>query len=63
MSGRTSKLPHTGEEHNMTEIRKRSGQCPVERMNIGDVRRLAKALGVPMMELINASIRLSENIP
>lgn len=46
----------------MTERLERLGQCPVEAMSVGDVRRLARALGVPVMELINASIRLSENI-
>jgi len=41
---------------------KGSGQCPVEGMSIGDVRRLALALGIPVIELLNASIGLSENI-
>jgi len=51
-----------GVERNMAKRNKRSGQCPIEQMNIGDVRRLAGALGIPTVELLNASISLSENI-
>ena len=39
-----------------------TGQCLVEAMNVADVRRLARALGIPVVELLNASISLSENI-
>ena len=51
-----------GVERNMAKRNKRSGQCPIEQMNIGDVGRLAGALGMPTVELLNASVGLSEDI-
>ena len=45
----------------MTERHERLGQCPVEAMNVGDVRRLARALGVTTESVLEASLSITND--
>ncbi len=42
-----------------TPVETTPGQCPVENMNVGDVWRLAKAMGVPTASIVEASLSIT----